>query len=108
MGNKERIKQLEKFRKEDPDDPFNIYALALEYLHLDKAKSMELFEELLKNHPDYIGTYYHAAALFTEFGDNDRANNTYLKGIEVAKGKNETHALRELQSAYLNFQFETE
>ena len=108
MGNKERIKQLEKFRKEDPDDPFNIYALALEYLHLDKAKSLELFEELLKNHPNYIGTYYHAAALFAEFGVNDRANSTYQKGIEMAKKMKEGHALRELQSAYLNFQFETE
>ena len=49
MGNEERIKQLELFHQEDPNDPFIIYALAIEHLKLNKSKSRELFDLLLSN-----------------------------------------------------------
>jgi tetratricopeptide (TPR) repeat protein len=104
--NQERIKQLTHFIEEDPKDPFPKYALALEYLQDNKQESQELFEDLLKNHADYIGTYYHAAALYVELGESEKAETTYEAGIEKAKELNETHALKELQSAYMNFQFE--
>lgn len=104
--NSDRIKQLQKFMEEDPRDPFLKYALAIEHLQIDKTKSRELFEDLLENHPDYIGTYYHAAALYAELGLRDMAEKTYQSGIDKAKMLRETHALRELQSAYMNFQFE--
>ena len=104
--NQERIKQLEKFAEEDPSDPFPKYALALEYLHDNKTKSEKLFSDLVTNHPGYVGTYYHAAALQSELGNREAAERLYLKGIEVATKLNETHALKELQAAYMNFQFE--
>lgn len=104
--NQERIKQLINFIEEDPSDPFPKYALAIEYLQDNKQQSKELFEELIKNHPDYIGTYYHAAALYAELGESDKAEATYEAGIEKAKALDERHALKELQSAYMNFQFE--
>ena len=106
--NTDRVKQLEKFILEDPNDAFSKYALALEYLHSNKSKSAELFDNLLENHPAYIGTYYHAAALHAELGNLDRADSIYTRGIEQAESLNEAHALRELKSAYLNFQFENE
>ncbi|MEQ8582763.1 MAG: tetratricopeptide repeat protein [Marinoscillum sp.] len=104
--NTDRIRQLEKFMEDDPNDPFPKYALALEYLQTNKEKSAQLFEELLKNHSKYIGTYYHAAALFSELDDRKRAEQIYLTGIEMATQLNEAHALKELRSAYMNFQFE--
>ena len=104
--NNDRIKQLEKFLADDPHDPFTKYALAIEHLKIDKAKSRKLFEDLLENHPDYIGTYYHAAALYTELNERDLAEKVYKKGIEKATELHQAHALRELQSAYLNFQFD--
>lgn len=104
--NPARIAQLEKFLQEDPFDPFTKYALALEHLDSNKEKSLELFEDLLKNHSEYVGTYYHAAALYAELGNRERAEAIYEKGIDVAKAQNEAHALRELQSAYTNFQFD--
>jgi tetratricopeptide (TPR) repeat protein len=106
MASEERINQLMNFIKEDPNDPFLIYALAIEHLKIDKTRSLELFEDLLKNHENYIGTYYHAANLYSEMGNRDQATMIYEKGIETAKKQNEAHALKELQSAYLNFQFE--
>lgn len=104
--NQARIAQLELFRKEDPNDPFPIYALAMEYLSEFPEKSRELFEYLIENHPDYIGTYYHAADLYSHFGDREKAEITYQNGIKKATMLKDSHALRELQSAYTNFQFD--
>lgn len=104
--NTARIAQLKQFLKEEPEDPFLKYALAMEYLDTEPSKSRELFESLLENHPDYIGTYYHAAALYAEMDQRELAEKTYQTGIEKAKALNEAHALKELKTAYLNFQFE--
>ena len=104
--NQDRISQLRLFLKEDPNDPFTKYALALEYLKIDKKESRKMFEELLKKHPDYVGTYYHAAALYDELDERILAEETYKKGIEVASVKGDHHALRELKTAYMNFQFD--
>lgn len=104
--NEDRIAQLQKFRLESPDDPFVIYALATEYKEEAPAEAKKLFDELLENHEGYIGTYYHAAALYSEFFDRETAEKIYQKGISIAQEKGERHALRELQNAYTNFQFE--
>lgn len=106
--NSNRVKQLENFLIEDPNDPFIKYALALEYSDTDKQKTLELFDDLLQNHPNYIGTYYHAAALHHELGHLGKAEFIYKTGISKAQELLESHALRELQTAYTNFQFEIE
>ncbi|WKV10555.1 tetratricopeptide repeat protein [Marivirga harenae] len=104
--NEDRIAQLQKFKEESPNDPFIIYALATEYKEEAPEEAKKLFDELLLKHENYIGTYYHAAALYSEFFDRDRADEIYQKGISVAHKNGEHHALRELQNAYTNFQFE--
>lgn len=97
------LQNLQEFHKEDPQDPFNIYGLAIEYLKTDTKKTRELFEELLQNNEEYIPTYYHAAALYLAIGDNELAENTYKKGIEMATKLNKNHALNELKRAYQSF-----
>ena len=63
--NPTRLERLIEMRKDDPKDPFLIYAVAMEY---QKAEQLELaltfYEELIENHPDYVGTYYHLAKLY--------------------------------------------
>ncbi len=100
------LTQLLAFYKEDPADPFNIYGLALEYQKIDIEKAISFFEELLKNHPNYIATYYHAAALYDSIGNVEQANNVYLKGIAVAKEFKKNHALAELERSYQSFLIE--
>jgi Tfp pilus assembly protein PilF len=97
------LEKLIEFYNEDSTDPFNIYGLAIEYLKTDSEKSQELFEELLKNHPEYIATYYHAAALYLQKNKINLAEKTYQKGIEVATKLNKSHALNELKRAYQGF-----
>ncbi len=100
-----RLLQLLAFYREDPNDPFNAYALAIEYLNHDPSRSKELFELLLKDHADYLPTYYHAAQLFLQLGQEDQALKVLETGMEVAKRQNDTKTLRELRSVYDELQF---
>jgi tetratricopeptide (TPR) repeat protein len=94
-----RLAQLEQFYLEDPADPFNAYALAIEYLNFNHSKSRALFDKLLNEHPDYVPTYYHAGKLAETVEDFAKAEEIYLKGIDVARRNGDTKAMRELRSA---------
>lgn len=104
----ERISQLLNFLKEDPNDPFLLYALATEYVKTEPKTALSYYRQLLDQHPEYVPTYYHAAALFAELEEAEKAEDTYKKGIEAAQKAGDTHALRELRSAYTNWQLEQE
>lgn len=102
----ERILQLKKFLADDPEDPFLLYALATEYIKKEPRTALSYFEKLLHEHPAYVPTYYHAAALYAELDMQQAAEATYQTGIEKAREAGDAHALRELQGAYTNWQFE--
>lgn len=96
-----RIEKLLSFLAQDPQDPFIIYALATEYNQLkDKAQAYTYYEILLKDHPKYVGTYYHLAKLLESDMQQERALEIYQQGIQVAREKRDMHALSELQAAY--------
>jgi tetratricopeptide (TPR) repeat protein len=99
-----RIELLEKFIREDPSDPFNYYALALEYLKTNPSKAKLLFEDLLVNHADYLPVYYTAGTFYADGGDEHRAREILSKGVEVARRQSDVKALRELQGALLNLE----
>jgi tetratricopeptide (TPR) repeat protein len=95
-----RLDQLLGFLKEDPNDPFTIYAIALEYSKSDEKKALEYYNILLSEHPTYIATYYHAGKLLEKLGNKSGAESVFKKGIEVSRNARKMHALAELQSAY--------
>jgi tetratricopeptide (TPR) repeat protein len=95
-----RLDQLLGFLKDDPNDPFTIYAIALEYSKSDEKKALEYFDKLLSEHPTYVATYYHAGKLLEKLGNKEEAEKVYKKGIEVSRSERKMHALSELQSAY--------
>jgi tetratricopeptide (TPR) repeat protein len=102
------LENLKEFYREEPTDPFNIYALATEYLKSDLVKARELFEKLLEKFPNYIATYYHAAALYSQINEMELADITYRNGIRIAELLNKNHALMELKRAYRSFLDEME
>src|SRR5689334_10805353 len=100
-----RIEQLEAFAKEDPNDPFNHYALALEYLKVDPPRAFEQFEMLIQQHPDYLPTYYPFAHLLIEMKQPVRGEEMFKAGMEQARKSQDIKTLRELQAAYNDWMF---
>lgn len=97
---------LQEFIQEDPKDPFNHYALAMEYYEEDPPQSMELLHQLLSDHPDYLPTYFKAANLLWDLEQWEDADQTFQKGIGLAMRTGDTKAEKELKASYQNFQFE--
>jgi tetratricopeptide (TPR) repeat protein len=100
--NHTRIDLLQKFISEDPSDPFNHYALALEYHQTNPAEASKLFDEIMINHPDYLPVYYTAGTFYAETANEEKALEIYKKGVELARRKSDFKTLRELQSAIQN------
>ncbi|WP_375583136.1 tetratricopeptide repeat protein [Cyclobacterium xiamenense] len=108
MEKDDRVRELLSYMEEEPENPFNIYALALEYQNQDKEKASFYFNKLLREHKSYLPCYYHAAQLFAELGQSTQAESTFLEGIQLAKKQKNAHAQRELENAYFNFQVEND
>ena len=98
----DRLAALTAFHDEDPDDPFTRFALAQEHRQRgDAERALGFFEGLVRDHPDYVGTYYHLGALYAALGRDDDALRTYRDGVAQATRANDLHARAELQSALL-------
>ncbi len=94
------IERLRAYLDKDPDDTFTRFALALEYQKeddIDQARS--LFEAIVSNDPDYVGTYYHLGKLYEQVNATEKARETYHKGIRVAQLADDPKSLAELQEA---------
>lgn len=96
-----RLEKLLEFIKNEPNDEFLKYALATEYLRLNDAdEALFYYEDLVSNHPQYSGTYYHLGKLYEALNRRDDAIKTYEKGMEITKAKRDNHAFNELQGVY--------
>ncbi|PWJ38630.1 enzyme of heme biosynthesis [Sediminitomix flava] len=106
--NQERLNKLFAFLEEEPNDPFLIYAIANEYLESKPTEAKKYYDRLLFEHENYTGTYYHAAQLYLDLGDKEKAESIYKKGLLICQKENDRHALAELQRAYNEFLYEDE
>ena len=98
----DRIAALQAFLLDDPDDPFTRFALAQEHRKAgDVARAAALFEDLVRDHPAYVGTYYHLGALYRQLDRTDDALQTFRAGVREATAAGDLHARAELQSALL-------
>lgn len=97
----ERLVKLLGFLESNPQDEFVKYALAMEYNKMNDFENAVLFfDDLLKNHAQYLPTYYQAAK-FYELHDEEKAIELYKKGIELAKAQNNKHTQGELETALM-------
>ena len=93
------LDKLKQFVEEEPNDPFNWYALALEYLKSDRAQALNIFTQLIARHPDYLPSYYQAGVLYSEQNQPEDAKTIFKKGIAIAKAQQEAKTAMELQQA---------
>ena len=96
-----RIEKLLEYMRTSGKDSFLQHALALEYIKIGReAEARDLFTEILKREPSYVGSYYHLGKLLERLGQNEEAIATYEKGMEEARKANDHHSYNELQAAY--------
>ncbi|MEQ8364897.1 MAG: tetratricopeptide repeat protein [Cyclobacteriaceae bacterium] len=98
--NTERIKLLEKFIAEDPDEPFSRYALALELSNEDPNKATAILLALVKDKPKYVPTYYQAGLLLLDQNRLEEAKIILEQGIKTARLQNEHKAAIELKQLF--------
>lgn len=102
--NETRLHHLMELLREDPDDPFLHYAVALEWMKTDPDTASGHFDRLLEKFPGYLPAYYQAAGLFAALNRRERAAKVYEAGIGLARQQGNTKALAELQAAFAAFQ----
>lgn len=104
----QRIKYLQEEIETFPEDPFNYYALALEYAGSDSGEAEKLFEKLVNHFPDYLPAYYQAANFYFEKDKHEKADVLFLRGISLAEKQGNEKTLRELKGSYSIFKAETD
>ena len=100
-----RIERLNELLKQSPHDGFIRFALAKEMEKLGNYdEAINGLTELLRDDAEYIGAYYHLAALLQHTGRVNEAMLVYQNGIEIATRIKDQHALGELQQAMSNLE----
>ncbi|MEX0770741.1 MAG: tetratricopeptide repeat protein [Balneolaceae bacterium] len=99
-NNRKKIKKLAENVRNNPDDSFLKFALALELLKNNQpGKALMLFESVYKNDPDYLGVYYHLGKLYESLKKFDRAEQLFTEGIRVAQRQGAGRTESELNEA---------
>ena len=96
---KTRREFLEDTLRQDPDNTFARYGMAMELTGSDPAAAWTHFEYLLLHHPEYAATYFQAGIFLINQGRLDEARQVLAKGVEVTGRQGKHHARAELQSA---------
>jgi Tfp pilus assembly protein PilF len=104
--NQTRINQLLEWLKDEPNEPFNLYALAMEYKEENPTQAIAYLEKIWQVQASYTPTYYHLAELYISQGEKEKSEEVFKIGIQVCKEQKDQHALAELQNAYQNFLYE--
>jgi len=94
-----RLESLMSFYHSDTEDPFNMYAIALEFRSLNQTEeAIQWLEKLRSKFPSYVPTYYQLAKLVEE-SNIEEAEKIYLEGMNAAQLANDNHAYKELKAA---------
>ncbi len=101
-----RLKNLESFLELEPEDPFNWYAVAMEYKSTNISKTKKHLNHLLTHFSDYLATYYQMSEILIDEQETQQAELILKKGIVLAKAKNDINTLRELQNLLNNLLFD--
>jgi tetratricopeptide (TPR) repeat protein len=101
-----RLDYLLELHKEQPEDPFLLYGIVLEYKKNNAIETGTYLDILLSKFPDYLATYYQAGEYFSENGLYEKALKIYDIGINLATKMNELKTLAELKNAKQNLEID--
>lgn len=92
----ERLKILLSYVEEEPEDPFNRYALAMEYLKIDQQKALEHLQLLHQEHPAYLALYYQLGSILLEKEAYKESLKVLEEGLLLAHKQDNAKATKEI------------
>ena len=95
----ERLKILKKYVIEEPNDPFNHYALALEYRKIGDPEALEMMLKVIGTFPEYLPSYYTCGMWLGEAEQWQGALKVFERGRKLAKEQVDAKAEKELAGA---------
>jgi tetratricopeptide (TPR) repeat protein len=98
MTVKSRKQQLEEMLAIDPNDPFLLYALAMESVSAaDDEAAVGSFQVMFERAPDYVPAYQQAGQALLRLGRPLEAAEVLRRGIASARKAGDSHAAEEMQ-----------
>jgi len=98
----DRLNSLLKLLKQDPDDSFLSYGIALEHISKSNYEEAKRYlSSIIKKDADYVPAYMQLAQVYENLNLIDKAKNIYKEGIEIARKNNDSHAAEEMED-FLN------
>lgn len=89
--------KIEEMLKDEPDDVFLRYSLAL-LMEVDGEweSAIDLLQELARGEPPYVPAYQMAAQHLVKYGQPEDARRALREGIEEARRQSLNHAAGEM------------
>jgi predicted Zn-dependent protease len=98
MADSPRLRQLQEFLADSPDDPELRYAVAMELLSLGgDDDAVRSFRELITSRPSYVPTYLMLGQTLIRLNREDEAKEVLRSGTAAAAKAGNTHAAGEIQ-----------
>ncbi|NJN41143.1 MAG: hypothetical protein HC811_01760 [Flammeovirgaceae bacterium] len=69
----------------------------MEYVKQNKEEASSLFDQLLREFPDYIPTYYQAGLWYLNKQQRDKAFGILQNGLSVCQQQNDTKTYAEIK-----------
>lgn len=95
----DKIAALQEILKQNPQDAFARYGLAMEYVHRNQPDlALAQFDHLQAQHPDYTAGYQMAAQTLLRMGRVEEAQARLRLGIACAQRTGNQHARNEMEA----------
>jgi predicted RNA polymerase sigma factor len=93
-----RKEQIEELLKDDPNDPFLRYGLAMEHVSAgNDTEAARCFQGMFKDLPGYVPAYMQGGQVLSRLGRVDEARAAFERGIAAARQQGNMHAAEEMQ-----------
>ena len=98
-----RREKIEAMLKDDPQDQFLRYGLAVEYDNEERyEESLDLFKGLTQDSPPHVQSCFRAAQLLVKLDRIGEARGLLRDGIEFARQQGNAHAAGEMSELLMS------
>lgn len=96
----DKLPILQSMLQKQPEDPFLLYGIAMEYKKLnDTAQAISFLDRCLAADPNYCYAYFQSGQIRETMGELEAAKKSYTDGIAAARRAGDAHAQSELEGA---------